>query len=71
MKLSLNYKKKEQECFESIVEKYIKLDILMSIIQHTVVESIEKRYLKLNKSDISDVDFDEQVLSQINIMLVK
>lgn len=43
----------------------------MSIIQHTVVESIEKRYLKLNKSDISDVDFDEQVLSQINIMLVK
>ena len=42
----------------------------MSIFQHTVVESIEKRYLKLNKADISDVDFDEQVLSQINIMLV-
>ncbi|RGC24463.1 hypothetical protein DXA09_05155 [Absiella sp. AM54-8XD] len=63
--------KKEQDCFENIVEKYIKLDILMSIFQHTVVESIEKRYLKLNKADISDVDFDEQVLSQINIMLVK
>ena len=63
--------KKEQDCFENIVEKYIKLDILMSIFQHTIVESIEKRYLKLNKADISDIDFDEQVLSQINIVLVK
>lgn len=43
----------------------------MSIFQHTVVESIEKRYLKLNKADISDINFNEQVLNQINIMLIK